>query len=82
LAVLGLLADAAFEVAKKDFFKRIAAMCKPAEEKDFFFSRVKESPLASKLTLQNPLPIFLKWNFYSNELRYLSSNVKTGILPN
>lgn len=72
LAVLGLLANAANEQAPGAVFEKIMKGCKPNPVPDFFFFRIKNSQLASRLTMENPLPIFQKWNFWCNELRYLN----------
>ncbi|MBI5915920.1 MAG: hypothetical protein HY842_11120 [Bacteroidetes bacterium] len=72
LAVLGLLANAAQEQAPDTIFEKIMKGCKPNPVLDFFFFRIKNSKLASRLTMENPLPIFQKWNFWCNELRYLN----------
>jgi hypothetical protein len=72
LAVLGLLANAANEQAPNTIFEKIMKGCKPNPVPDFFFFRIKNSQLASRLTMENPLPIFQKWNFWCNELRYLN----------
>ena len=53
-------------------FEKIMKGCKPNPAPDFFFFRIKNSKLASRLTMENPLPVFQKWNFWCNELRYLS----------
>lgn len=72
LAVLGLLANAAHEQSPDAVFEKIMQGCKPNPSPDFFFFRIKNSKLASRLTMENPLPVFQKWNFWCNELRYLS----------
>jgi len=36
--------------------------------------RVAKSKFASKITMQETLPIYEKWNFYCNELRYLTTD--------
>ncbi len=73
LAVLGLLANAANDRSANAVFEKIMKGCKPNPVPDFFFFRIKNSKLASRLTMENPLPIFQKWNFWCNELRYLSN---------
>jgi len=72
LAVLGLLANAGYEQSPDVIFERIMKGCKPNAVPDFFFFRIKNSKLASRLTMENPLLVFQKWNFWCNELRYLS----------
>ena len=72
LAVLGLLANAAQEQLPDLIFEKIMKGCKPNPAPDFFFFRIKNSKLASRLTMENLLPIFQKWNFWCNELRYLN----------
>ena len=72
LAVLGLLANAACEFEPDEIFDSIMKGCAPNRQPDFFFYRVKNSKLASRLTMENPLPVFQKWNFWCNELRYLN----------
>ncbi len=71
-AVLGLLANAAHAQTLDTVFEAIMAGCTPNVEQDFFFVRIKNSRLASRLTMESPLPIFMKWNFWCNELRYLN----------
>ena len=72
LAVLGLIASAARAQAADSIFELIERGCVPNLQPDFFFYRVKNSGLASRLTMENLLPVFQKWNFWCNELRYLN----------
>ena len=71
LSVLGLLCDAAAERCPHPKFAAIVAACPKAPDREIFFHRVAASPLAARLTLENPIPLFLRWNYLSNEIRYL-----------
>lgn len=71
LSVLGVLCDAARLQNPHPKFERIIRACVPYDQVEPFFHRVAKSPLAVRLTRENPLEIFLKWNYLCNELRYL-----------
>ncbi len=62
ITVLGLISD----LAKQ----------KQGNAKLEFFHRVSQSKLATRLTIEQNLPIYDKWNFYCNELRYLTTDNK------
>ncbi len=47
------------------------AVCQPHRQLEPFFHRVARSPLATKLTQENSLEVFRKWNYLCRELRYL-----------
>ena len=72
LSVLGLLCDAARQRRRHPKFDRIIAACTPNKKLEPFFRRVARSPLALKLTQENSLEIFRRWNYLCNELTYLS----------
>jgi len=71
LSVLGLLADAAYQREPHVKFERIMRACHPHDEIEPFFFRVARSPLASQYARENALDVFKRWNYLSNELRYL-----------
>ncbi len=71
IAVLGLLCDAANQKKSHVKFSKILKTCQPNDKLEIFFHRVAKSTFASKLAKENALPLFYKWNFVSNELRYL-----------
>lgn len=72
LTVLGVLCEAAFHREPDEKFQHIMRACRPHSTPEPFFLRVARSPLASRLAKENSLDIFKHWNYYSNELRYLS----------
>lgn len=72
LSVLGLLCDAAHQRKCHPTFERIMHSCPPAAQVEPFFHRVARSELASRLAHERPLEVFTRWNYVSNELRYLS----------
>ena len=72
LAVLGVLCEAAFQRKADVKFERMMQACRPNASPEPFFLRVARSPLASRLARENSLELFKHWNYYSNELRYLS----------
>ncbi|MBI5651193.1 MAG: hypothetical protein HZC40_12225 [Chloroflexi bacterium] len=74
-AVLGVLCDAARQRRAHPFFDQLIAACAPRAHIEPFFDRVARSPLALQETRAQPNPIFLRWNFLSNELRYLTAQV-------
>jgi hypothetical protein len=45
--------------------------CERPKQLETFFKRVANSPLASKLARENAVDVFRRWNYLSNELRYL-----------
>ena len=71
LSVLGVLCDAALSRNPHPKLDRIAASCPPHEREEPFFHRVAKSPLATRLTQENALPLFRRWNYLCSELRYL-----------
>ncbi|MBI1924849.1 hypothetical protein HYR99_11450 [Candidatus Poribacteria bacterium] len=71
LSVLGVLCDAAHLQNPNPKFERIARACTRHDPLEPFFHRVASSPLAVRLTQENPLEVFLKWNYLCSELRYL-----------
>ncbi|MCC6445793.1 MAG: hypothetical protein IT210_20355 [Armatimonadetes bacterium] len=72
MSVLGVLCDAANLRSPHPGYERIMASCRPHDRLEPFFYRVARSRLASKLAYENALDVFRKWNYISNELRYLS----------
>jgi hypothetical protein len=72
LSVLGVLCDAANERRPDPRFERLMRECGPNKTLEPFFYRISRSPLASRLVAENPLAVFRRWNYLSNELRYLS----------
>ena len=71
LSVLGVLCDAARLRNSHPRFERIISGCVPHNKVEPFFHRVARSPLASRLTRENALDIFRKWNYLCSELHYL-----------
>lgn len=74
ITVLGLISDLAKQKQNNIKFEYIIKSSKPNEKKEIFFYRVAQSKLATKLTIEQNLPIYDKWNFYCNELRYLTTD--------
>lgn len=72
LTVLGVLCEAASSRKPDPKFERLMHACQPNATPEPFFLRVAHSPLATRLAQENSLDIFKHWNYYSNELRYLS----------
>ena len=72
IPVLGVLCDAANQRNPHPKFEILIHLCRPNVSPEPFFFRVARSPLASRLARENSLEIFRRWNYYSNELRYLS----------
>lgn len=70
-SVLGVLCDLANERSSHPKFEHILKFCKPNSNREIFFYRVVQSPLALKLTKENPIDTFSRWNFICNEVRYL-----------
>ena len=70
-SVLGVLCDAALRRKRHAKFGRLMRECSPHQELTPFFHRVARSPLASRLTQENALDLFRRWNFLCAELRYL-----------
>lgn len=75
LSVLGLLCDAAKQKNTDPKFEHIIKACPPNKDFEIFFHRVAKSKLASRFAKENAIPLFKKWNFISNELRYLEDTV-------
>lgn len=80
LSVLGLICDAARQKYAHPKLNRIVKDCPPNQELEIFFHRVAKSDLASRLARENALPLFKKWNFISNELRYLDEPQKEEVV--
>jgi len=74
MSVLGLVADMAREKRNDVRFDQIIAESQPNPTKEIFFHRVAKSKFATKITMQETLPIYEKWNYYCNELRYLTTD--------
>jgi len=72
ITVLGLVSDLAKQKRDSEKLEFIVKSSKPNDKKEIFFYRVSQSKLATKITMEQNLPIYDKWNFYCNELRYLS----------
>jgi hypothetical protein len=72
LSVLGVLCDAASQRSPHPKFERIIRACVPHDRVEPFFHRVARSPLALKLTQENAIDTFRRWNYLCSELRYLS----------
>lgn len=79
LSVLGVLCDAAHERNPHPKFQQIMRACVPNTKLAPFFHRVARSPLASRLARENAQPVFLRWNYWCNELRYLG-DTKEAVL--
>jgi len=73
LSVLGVLCDAARLRNPHSKFDRIIRVCAPHSTVELFFHRVARSPLASRLTRENALDVFRRWNYLCSELCYLSA---------
>ncbi|MBI5565105.1 MAG: hypothetical protein HY870_09425 [Chloroflexi bacterium] len=69
--VLGVLSDAAYARQPHPRLKQIMRVCRRSEVVEPFFRRVARSPLALKLTRENALDVFRRWNYLCSELRYL-----------
>jgi hypothetical protein len=76
LSVLGVLCDAARQRNPHPKFERLMRACRPHAELAPFFHRVARSPLALRLTRDNALEIFRRWNYLCSELRYLRDGVR------
>ena len=72
LSVLGVLCDMANQAHPHPKFKRIMARCVAHPLLEPFFTSVARSPLATRLASENALDVFLRWNYWSQEVRYLS----------
>lgn len=71
LSVLGVLCDAACQRQPHPKYDRLLAACQPNDRVEVFFHRVARSPLARRLTLEQPLDLFRRWNYWCAELQYL-----------
>lgn len=71
LSVLGVLCDAARQRHPHPKIDRLLAACQPNDQAEIFFHRVARSPLARRLTLEQPLDLFRRWNYWCAELQYL-----------
>jgi hypothetical protein len=76
--VMGLLCDAAFQRNPDIRFEMIMRQCQgilsqkgKSQTAEPFFHRVAHSPLAARLARESNLAVFGRWNYFSNELRYL-----------
>jgi hypothetical protein len=74
-SVFGVLCDAAYQRSPHPRFERLMRECVPNRELELFFHRVAQSPLASRLTRENAVDVFRRWNYLSSELRYLGDEV-------
>ncbi|MFZ1475893.1 MAG: hypothetical protein WAV79_23480 [Anaerolineae bacterium] len=72
LSVLGVLCDLANEATPHPKFRHIMVRCVPHPGLEPFFSSVARSPLAARLARENALEVFLRWNYWCEEVRYLS----------
>jgi hypothetical protein len=75
LPVLGVLSDAASQRRPHPKLKWVMQHCAPNLTLEPFFRRVARSPLATCLTRENALDLFLRWNFLCSELRYLEDEL-------
>ena len=71
LSVLGVLCDAAHQRNPHPKFERIIGACVPNDKVEPFFYRVGRSQLAARLTRENALDVFRRWNYLCSEVRYL-----------
>ena len=71
LSVLGVLCDLAKSRDSNPKYGFIIKSCTPNKKLEVFFHRVAHSPLATKLTQENALEVFSRWNYLCNEVRYL-----------
>lgn len=74
ITVLGLVADIARQKRNDNKFNYVINSSHPNNEKEVFFYRISKSKLASKIAMEQSLPIYDKWNYYCNELRYLTAD--------
>jgi hypothetical protein len=74
ITVLGLISDLAKQKRGNKKFEYLIKSSKPNDKKEVFFYRVAKSRIASKITMEQTLPIYDKWNYYCNELRYLTTD--------
>lgn len=70
--VLGVLCDLAHQATPDPKFQHIMAHCTPHVRLEPFFTSVARSPLATRLARENALDVFLRWNYWCEEVRYLS----------
>jgi hypothetical protein len=73
LSVLGVLCDAANHRRPHAVFESAMTDCYPNPQLELFFTRVGRSPLAARITRENPVDVFLRWNFLCSELQYLDA---------
>lgn len=71
--VLDVLCDLAHAATPNPAFQRIMAHCTPHDRLEPFFTSVARSPLATQLARENALDVFLRWNYWCAEARYLSA---------
>jgi hypothetical protein len=84
ITVLGLVSDIAKQKINNAKFEYIIKASKPNRKKEVFFYRVSKSKLASRIAIEQTLPIYDKWNYYCNELSYLTTEKEllNSTLPN
>jgi hypothetical protein len=80
LSVLGVVCDAARQRNPHPAFDALVAACRPHDRLEIFFYRVARSPLASRLTVENALPLFRRWNYLCNELRYFADRAEESMI--
>jgi hypothetical protein len=73
LSVLGVLCDAAHHRRPHAVFESVMAACCPNPHLEPFFTRVGRSPLATRIARENPVDVFLRWNYLCSELQYLDA---------
>lgn len=73
MTILGLVSDIAKQKKNHPDFESIIKKSKPNKKKEIFFYRVSKSKLASKIAIAQSLPVYNKWNYYCNEIRYLTT---------
>lgn len=74
LSVLGVLCDLAHAATPNPAFQRIMAGCTPHDRLEPFFASVARSSLATQMARENALGVFLRWNYWCAEVRYLSAS--------
>jgi len=79
ITVLGLVSDLAKQKRNDVKLEYLIKASKPNDKKEVFFYRVSQSKLATRLTIEQNLPIYDKWNFYCNELRYLTTDNELNV---
>lgn len=74
LGVLGVVCDAARARIADTRLDEIIRNCVSPPAPEVFFHRVARSPFASRLARENTLDLFRRWNYYCDELHYLSAS--------